>query len=192
MAPHEIRIAGTRKPVSLIGVPDACVAIPLIHEMAARREVRVQLNGALTAAVPPAAKPSHLARDTVLSEAEVSAVLGWPMYASRPFGKHTAQFSGGGVTLNLKWRKAAALDRVVVRLGGRPVPGVGHKAWLMFKSEMTLVAQAGAITLKLDVFDLPPSARAAVLVRLGQLAATRIAAIAVAVGPPRLPSQGGS
>ena len=176
MAPHEIRTPGTRKPVSLIGVPDACVAIPLIHEMAARREVRVQLNGALTTAVPPAGKPSNLARDTVLSEAEVSEVLGWPMYAAHPFGKHTAQFSGGGVTVNLEWRRAVALDRVVARLSGRPVPGVGHKAWLMFKSEMTLVAQVGAITLKLVVFDLPPPARPAVLVRLGQLAADRLAA----------------
>jgi hypothetical protein len=69
-----------------------------------------------------------------------------------------------------------ALDRVVVRLSGRPVAGIGHKAWLMFKSEMTLVASVGAMTLKLDVFDLLPPARAAVLVRLGQLAAARLAA----------------
>jgi hypothetical protein len=102
------------------------------------------------------------------------------MYAEHPFGKRTAQFSGGGVAVNLRWRKAVALDRVVLRLMGRPVPGVGHKAWLIAKSEVTLVARVGAITLKLDVFDLPPPARAAVLVRLGQLAAARLAASAAA------------
>jgi hypothetical protein len=175
MAPHEIRIAGRREPLSLIGVPDACVAIPLIQEMAARHEVRVQLNGSLATAALPAMKPANLPRDTVLSEAEVSEVLGWPMYADLPFGKHAARFSGGGVTVNLEWRKAAALDGVVVRLSGRAVPGFGHKAWLMPKSETTLVARVGAITLKLDVPDLPPPARAAVLVRLGQLAAARLA-----------------
>lgn len=176
MAPHEIKITDRRSPVSLAGVPDACVAIPLIQEMAARHGVKVQLKGAPATAVQPAGQLAKPVGDTVLSEAEVSEVLGWPMHADHPFGKRTAKFSGGGVTIHLKWRKAAALDRVVLRLVGRPVPGVGYQAWLISASEITLVARVGAITLKLDVFDLPPQARAAVLVRLGQLAAARFAA----------------
>jgi hypothetical protein len=70
------------------------VAIPLIQEMAARHGIPVRLEGALATAVPLAGQPAKPARDAVLSEAEVSEVLGWPMYADQPFGMRTAQFSG--------------------------------------------------------------------------------------------------
>jgi len=171
--PHEIRIAGGWKPISLDGVPDACVAVPLIQELAARQGVQLKRDLAVSAV--PAGQRARPLGSTVLSEADVSQVLGWPMRALVNHPRRvTAVFRGEGVTVSLKLRRAVALDRVLPRRLGRSVPGIGDEAWLLFKSEEVLVARVGATTMQVRVEGLPPTERAPVAIRLAQLAAARV------------------
>jgi hypothetical protein len=125
--PDQIRLGpGAWTAIDLSAVPDACVAVPLIQELAARHGVR--LKGGLAAAPHPAAP----AGDAVLSEAEVSEALGWPVQAlADPGPGLTARFQGEGATVSLKLRKSVALDRVLPRCLGRALPGIGDQAWLL-------------------------------------------------------------
>ena len=172
--PYEIKLrTNALKAIYLSGVPDACVAVALIQELAARHGV--QLKGGLAAAPSPAAQRATPARNAMLSETEVSVVLGWPMRAlADPGTGTTAEFQGEGVTVSLKLRKSVALDGVLPRWLGRALPGIGDQAWLL-KGDHTLVARVGRTTLQLVVADLPPSARAAALIPLAQIVADRIA-----------------
>jgi hypothetical protein len=174
VSPHEVGLgSGARRAIYLGGVPDACVAVALIQELAARHGA--QLEGGLAAAPLPAAQRDTPAGSAVLSEAEVSEVLGWPMQAlASPGTGLTARFQGEGVTVSLKLRKSVALDRVLPRCLGRALPGAGEQAWLL-RGDHTLVARVGPATVQLTVADLPPAARAAALIPLARIVADRIA-----------------
>ncbi len=119
--------------------------------------------------------PAAPAGNAVLSEAEVSEALGWPVQAlADPGPGLAARFQGECATVSLKLRRSVALDRVLPRCLGRALPGIGDQAWLL-RGEHALVARVGSTTVQLTVADLPPSARAAALIPLAQIVADRIA-----------------
>ena len=175
--PYQIELNASRwktgQVIGLEGVPDSCVAAQLIQEAAARRGVRQKGTPAAVAA--SAADRVTVAGTAVLSQAEVSEVLGWPAEAvtGPGTGGQAARFRGGGADLSLAIRKRHAADRAVARLFGRAVPGIGEQAWLLSR-DRTLVVLAGPATAKLDLHGLPRSARADVLIPLARLAAARL------------------
>ena len=168
--------------IGLDGVPDACVAILLIQELASQLGIRQKgspASGPL--ALPPAGGRSTGAWPAILSEAEVSTVLGWPMEAvSSPVtgGPGGQVFRGGGVTLSLTLRDEgiySAIDRRAARRLGRALPGLGDEAWLI-KGDHTILMRTGRSTVKLTLTDSPPSARAALLMPLAHIVAARLTA----------------
>jgi hypothetical protein len=176
--PYQIDLnAGAWKTGQVIGladVPDSCVAVKLIQEAAARRGVR--RKGPPAAVTPPAAGHVTAAGTAVLSQADVRAVLGWPVetVTGPGTGTQAARFRGGGADLSLTIRERHTADRAITRLFGRAVPGIGEQAWLI-NSDRTLVVLAGPAAVRLDLHGLPRSARTGVLIPLARLAAARLA-----------------
>ena len=173
--------------IGLAGVPDSCVAILLIQELTSQLGIR-QKGSPVAVSLPPGPRPpgpagelSTAAGTAILSEADVSTVLGWPMEAAgRPVGGGPAGqvFRGGGVTLSLMLRNqgaSSAIDRAAARRLGRALSGIGDEAWLI-KGDHTIFILVGHRTVKLTLTDLPPSARAARLIPLAHIVAGRLAA----------------
>ncbi len=120
----------------------------------------------------------------MLSQADVSEVLGWPVEAvtGPGAGRLAARFHDGGAAVSLALRKRSALDRPIARCLARAVLGIGDQAWLL-NGDRTIVMLAGPMTVKLDLAGLPPPARAAVLIPLARIAAARLAAARLAAQP---------
>jgi hypothetical protein len=84
------------------------------------------------------------------------------------------------VTLSLTLRNEgtySAIDRAAARRLGRALPGIGDEAWLI-KGDHTIILRVGRSTVKLSLTDLPPSARADLLIPLAHIVAARLAASA--------------
>ncbi len=177
--PHEVELGvsglKTAQVIALAGVPDSCVAVLLIQEVAARLGVRQK--GSPAAVLPPAVARVTAAGPAALSETDVGEVLGWPVekVAGPGLGRPAAWFRGGGVNLGLTLRKRHAGDRGVARIFGRALTGIGEEAWLL-SGDRTLVVLAGSTTVRLDLHGLPQSARAAVLIPLARIVTARLAA----------------
>lgn len=123
--------------------------------------------------------PAALATDDLLTEAEVSQVLGMPVRASAsndPFHTGTV-FRGGGVSVRLVLTKFRGPDRAVARRPGRPLPGVGDEAWLL-SGGRTLVMRAGPTQAMLIAMNLPPSECEPALTLLAQILAPKLARVA--------------
>jgi hypothetical protein len=185
--PHQIELNTGRwktgQAIGLAGVPDSCVAVLLIQEAAAR--LGVQQKGTPAAVARPTANPfavppptaAHVtaAGTAVLSQADVSQALGWPVQAvtGPGTGRHVTRFRGSGAQVSLTIRKRHAADRAVARLFGRAVPGISEEARLLSR-DRTLVVLAGPATVKLDLHGLPQSARADVLIPLARIVTARL------------------
>lgn len=168
--------------IGLAGVPDSCVAILLIQELTSQLGIRQKGSpAAVPLSLRPAGERSTAALTAILSEADVSTVLGWPMEAvTRPVGRGPAGqvLRGGGVTLSLTLRNEgaySAIDRAAARRLGRALPGLGDEAWLI-KGDHTILMRVGRSTVKLTLTDSPPSGRAALLIPLAHIVAARLAA----------------
>jgi hypothetical protein len=82
---------------------------------------------------------------------------------------------------HLSWeygKKAArtpysAIDRAAARRLGRALPGIGDEAWLI-KGDHTVIMRVGRSTAKLTLTEVPPSARADLLIALAHIVAARL------------------
>jgi hypothetical protein len=177
--------AGTKdQRIGLDGVPDSCVAILLIQDLTSQLGIRQKGSPAAVSPPPrPAGELSTAAGAAILSEADVSTVLGWPMEAVPGLaggGAAAQAFRGGGVTLSLTLRNEgtySAIDRAAARRLGRALPGIGDEAWLI-KGDHTIILRVSRSTVKLSLTDLPPSARADLLIPLAHIVAARLTASA--------------
>jgi hypothetical protein len=166
---------GTRwrgQAIGLADVPDSLVAILLVQELAGRLGIR-QKNPPVDRPAPPPDDDRVLAvRTGVLSELDVSEILGRPaelVTAVGGGGRFAIRlFSGAGVTLSVVVLGPGAISGISQATGrriGREVAGVGDRAWLV-NQERTLIAVAGPATVKLTVSGLPPGAAPAALIPL--------------------------
>jgi hypothetical protein len=180
----ELKIARRRRTIELDAVPDSCVAVRLIQDLAARRNV--PLRGEAQLALPPFAvpappglvpvpEPAALVTDAVLTAADVSQVLGWPVQARVSDDRfHTGTlFHGGGMSVRLTLRKFRKADRAMARGMSRAVPGAGDEAWLLAGGKH-LVMRAGPTLVMLAANDLPPAECELALTRLAQILASRL------------------
>jgi hypothetical protein len=156
----------------LNGVPDSCVAVLLIQEAAAR--AGIQQKGS------PAAVPPPDGDRAVLSETEVSEVLGRPIegVVVGAGGLAVAVFKSGGIKLSVGLMHQGAFNAINNAAGrrfGRALLGIGDEAWLL-NNDHTLIVRAGLTTVKLTLTGWPPAARAAALIPLARLIAARLAA----------------
>jgi hypothetical protein len=67
-----------------------------------------------------------LAGAALLSDADVSDAVGWPVEAARAFGRGAVRFRGGGVAIDVTLTESGqAARRVAARGLGRRLPGIG-------------------------------------------------------------------
>lgn len=166
---------GTRRLGQIIGladVPDSLVAILLIQELAGRLGIRHKGRPVERPAPPPDDDRVLAARAGVLSELDVSEILGRPA--------ELVSSVGGGGSFAIRLFRGPGLSLSVVLLGpgafsginhatgrrlGREVAGIGDRAWLV-NQDRTLIARAGPATVKLTLSGLPPGAAPAALIPL--------------------------
>lgn len=183
LAPDRIEVdtGGWRmsRRIDLTGMADPHVGLLLIQEMAPSLGVRLQGDPIATPSEPPTAAQVTGAKTVLLSEIDVSEVLGRPVEAAvgvRLGGLHAGVFEGEGVRLSLALMPEgvfSTINRAAGNRFGRVLPGIGDKTWLL-NSDRTAIIRAGRATAKLTLTGLPKPARAAVLTALAQIVATRL------------------
>ena len=185
----EIGLAGRGRRLSqtvkLDGVPDALVAILLVQDLAGQFGIELQGRPGRPAAVarpapPPGDDRVLAARTGVLSELDVSEILGRPAELVTAVGGGgrfgIRLFRGAGLTLSVVVLGPGAVSGISQAAGrrlGREVAGVGDRAWLV-NQERTLIALAGPATVKLTLSGLPPGAAPAALIPLAVTVLSRL------------------
>jgi hypothetical protein len=161
--------------VRMSGVPDSYVALLLVQELAGR--VPFRLDGDLLALPGPA--PSEdgddRARPLLLTEQDVSEILGRAVRMTGGAGYQG--FRGDGVTVSLMVLGTGRIGQMNLNAGrkrGRPVMGVGSEAWLL-SGDRSLVVGLPSGTFKMFANGLPEASRAAVLIPLARIVAGRMA-----------------
>jgi hypothetical protein len=163
--------------VDLSGVPDAVVAAHLVQEVAGWHRVELAGSPLELPAAPPTEDDVIAARLRLLTEMDVSEILGRPVH-QRTGTAAMRFFRADGIHLSVVdvgSGRMGAYNRSAGRRAGREVTGVADQAWLI-NADRTIIVAAGTATVKLTVSGLPPEQRAGVLIPLGRMVAERLAA----------------
>jgi hypothetical protein len=181
---------GRSQSIDLDGVPDSLVALLLIQDLAGRYQVKQTGKRLELPPAPPGDELVALARALLLTEMDVSEILGQPVTQSPESLARMRFFRASGIHLTVMYLgtgRIAQFNQSSGRRSGREVTGAGDRAWLA-NGDRTIVVTAGAATAKLTLSGLPPEQRAGVLIPLGAMVAERLAA--AGLGPPSEPGAG--
>lgn len=182
LKPWEIVISAGRwrapRRISLEQVPDAIVARLLIQDLAVRYQVKLTGQLVTRPPGPPTDEAVVAARIRLLTEGDVSEILGQPVTQSAASMAAMRFFRADGIHLSvvdLGNGRIAGFNRAVGERVGREVTGAGDRAWLV-NADRTIIVTSGAATAKLTMSGLPPERRAGVMIPLGAVVGERLAA----------------